>query len=85
MSSILAGWYPDPDGKPCEKYWDGTNWTTGSRPQSGKARESVESPVMTVVIIGGFLILSIALIIGALIFGFSDPYNQWMDENWPKF
>lgn len=26
------GWYPDPDGKPAERYWDGDNWTDRTRP-----------------------------------------------------
>lgn len=34
MSQVSPGWYPDPDGKPCERYWDGTNWTLETRPKS---------------------------------------------------
>jgi hypothetical protein len=30
--SIPTGWYPDPDGKPAERYWDGENWTEQTRP-----------------------------------------------------
>lgn len=30
--SVPAGWYPDPEGKPSQRYWDGTNWTDQSRP-----------------------------------------------------
>jgi len=26
------GWFPDPDGKPAERYWDGQNWTDQTRP-----------------------------------------------------
>ena len=33
-NSIPAGWYPDPDGKPSEKYWDGNSWSEQSRPLS---------------------------------------------------
>jgi hypothetical protein len=22
-----AGWYPDPNGLPCQRWWDGTQWT----------------------------------------------------------
>jgi hypothetical protein len=28
------GWYPDPDGKPSERYWDGKRWTSKTRPIS---------------------------------------------------
>lgn len=26
------GWFPDPDGKPCSRYWDGSSWTEQTRP-----------------------------------------------------
>lgn len=32
--TIAAGWYADPDGKPAERYWDGTAWTEQSRPRT---------------------------------------------------
>lgn len=28
---IPSGWYPDPEGKPCERFWDGTQWTESYR------------------------------------------------------
>jgi len=30
---IQSGWYPDPDGKPADRYWDGQVWTDKTRPQ----------------------------------------------------
>ncbi len=33
-ASVPPGWYPDPDGRPCEKYWDGSNWGKVTRPLS---------------------------------------------------
>jgi len=33
-SDIPAGWYPDPDGKPADRYWDGTAWSSQTRPQT---------------------------------------------------
>jgi Zn-dependent protease with chaperone function len=27
-----AGWYPDPNGRPFERFWDGRTWTTSTRP-----------------------------------------------------
>jgi hypothetical protein len=29
---VSAGWYPDPNGTPCERYWDGNGWTLQTRP-----------------------------------------------------
>ena len=26
------GWYQDPDGFQCERFWDGGNWTLQTRP-----------------------------------------------------
>ena len=31
---VPAGWYPDATGQPCERYWDGENWTEETRPLS---------------------------------------------------
>lgn len=33
MSQVNPGWYPDPDGKPCDRYWNGTEWTLETRPK----------------------------------------------------
>jgi hypothetical protein len=27
------GWYVDPDGHECERFWDGANWTLQTRPK----------------------------------------------------
>ena len=40
-SQPSAGWYPDPAGSGDERYWDGTAWSTVTRPDSRRA-ESVE-------------------------------------------
>lgn len=34
MGNVEPGWYPDPDGKPCERYWDGTKWGDATQPMS---------------------------------------------------
>lgn len=34
-----SGWYPDPDGKPCERFWNGYKWTNKTRPISKPAEE----------------------------------------------
>lgn len=33
-SDIPAGWYPDPEGHPADRYWDGSAWTLDTRPQA---------------------------------------------------
>jgi len=38
MSSVPAGWYPDPQGLADERYHDGTEWTTQTR-QASRAAE----------------------------------------------
>jgi len=32
MSEVAAGWYPDPDGKPADRFWDGESWSDRTRP-----------------------------------------------------
>ena len=34
------GWYPDPDGKPSERYWNGKKWTSKTRPISKPKEKS---------------------------------------------
>jgi TM2 domain-containing membrane protein YozV len=29
---VPSGWYPDPNGNPCERYWNGNLWTEETRP-----------------------------------------------------
>lgn len=31
--SVPAGWYADPSGAPCLRWWDGQQWTTATAPQ----------------------------------------------------
>jgi hypothetical protein len=31
-NGVLPGWYPDPEGKPSERYWDGESWSEQTRP-----------------------------------------------------
>lgn len=33
-ASPPSGWYPDPDGLPSDRYWDGSSWTESTRPQT---------------------------------------------------
>jgi hypothetical protein len=30
--TIPAGWYQDPDGQPCNRWWDGQQWTANTAP-----------------------------------------------------
>lgn len=32
--TAMAGWFPDPQGNPAERFWDGQGWTEQTRPQS---------------------------------------------------
>ena len=31
-TAIPPGWYPDPEGKPASRFWNGTSWTEETRP-----------------------------------------------------
>ncbi|MEO7752219.1 MAG: NINE protein [Terracoccus sp.] len=45
-SEIPAGWYPDPEGKPVSRYWDGDGWTDQTGPMlPAPAPPSAFSPV----------------------------------------
>ena len=39
--SIPEGWYADPDGKPAERFWDGSDWTEKSRPRTSATAATV--------------------------------------------
>lgn len=45
MSKLKAGWYPNPDGSPSERRWNGTEWTSETRvyspPSNQKARKGL--------------------------------------------
>lgn len=30
--SVPAGWYSDPHGQPCKRWWDGASWTSHTSP-----------------------------------------------------
>lgn len=71
---IPAGWYPDANGQPCERYWDGENWTEETRPvsvlphrappSSTKPRVSLDSNEKALL----FVILAVVIVLG--LFGF---------------
>ncbi len=31
--SVPPGWYPDPNGMPCHRWWDGVQWTEATDPR----------------------------------------------------
>ena len=41
---VPAGWYPDANGQPCERFWDGENWTEETRPLSVLPHRAPPSP-----------------------------------------
>jgi hypothetical protein len=42
---IPAGWYPDPDGKPADRYWNGNAWGTETRPSMATVRPPAPAPM----------------------------------------
>lgn len=81
QGSVPAGWYPDPDGKPVQRYWDGSAWTEQNRPSVGQPLPSMPaarvgtgpqngmgSAALTLGILGFFCFPLIASVL-AIIFG----------------
>lgn len=72
MSShrIPAGWYEDPDGNNCERYWDGQNWTLKTRPKFPKISEldgnskSISAKWWTIILISSVLAIVLLIFIG---------------------
>ena len=66
-SRVLPGWYPDPDGNQCERFWNGDNWTLKTRPlttpvgYSQRDEQGISAGWWIIITITG--ILAIALII----------------------
>ncbi len=40
------GWYPDPDGLPGSRYWDGTAWTDQTGPPAGTGVMAAPKPTV---------------------------------------
>jgi hypothetical protein len=72
MSQVSPGWYPDPDGKPCHRFWDGANWTLETRPLGFQNSSNDANQEMS----NGWKVgigLAFALAILVLVFISSDP------------
>lgn len=48
-----AGWYPDPDGIPGQRYFDGTNWTEQRAPAFPVRRKSTIVGALLQLFLGG--------------------------------
>jgi hypothetical protein len=64
------GWYLDPDGRECDRFWDGTHWTLQTRPKTeqldtnpSKSNQKI-SPGWWFVIVGAgfFSLIAIAFL-----------------------
>jgi hypothetical protein len=64
------GWYPDPTGKPVQKYWDGQAWTDIPPPEIPATRGATQPPITTTgpvlqrrvgFVLAGLVVLTIAL------------------------
>ena len=56
---LAPGWYPDPNGGPAARYWDGRSW--GAAPMPGGRRGGLSVPLLLA--LGGAVVL---IVIGAL-------------------
>ena len=68
--NIAAGWYADPDGKPSERYWSGSEWTAQSRPMTAGTMKAMAggggrtNGLAVVALVLAFLFPLIGLILG---------------------
>jgi hypothetical protein len=70
-SQIPSGWYPDPSGFNCERFWDGEGWTQQTRPlsvlqnrtspQAKPSNTGIDSTEKTLLIVIVVLIVLVAL------------------------
>lgn len=44
IGELEPGWYPDPEGEPKERYWDGRGWTDRTRPMVISIRPRTPPP-----------------------------------------
>lgn len=73
-SSVPSGWYPDPNGFECDRFWDGQNWTEQTRPKQNLLNANPPQPQLKktgldstekALLIGiGVLVLLVAIISG---------------------
>jgi hypothetical protein len=62
-----AGWYPDPDGGPHQRWFDGVEWTNRYQPPTAPPQSTAESGRITIHY--GFALLAILSLIGTLVIG----------------
>lgn len=55
------GWYPDPYGHPCQRWWDGQQWTgytAATPPDAGRSRGlviSIPTVVLVAIVVVGYI------------------------------
>lgn len=56
------GWYQDPDGFQCERFWDGRHWTLQTRPMMQPTITSKDSKDQSITPGWWFVIISAGLL-----------------------
>lgn len=83
MNSPNAGWYKDPNGNPCERLWDGENWTDKTRPlQAADDRRKVKGksgPILGFVLVSLFVVVGIFMFYGYLNSELEDASQEGRD------
>jgi hypothetical protein len=64
---VAAGWYPDPNGTPNQRWWDGTQWTNQYAPPTPVVHARFSG-----ISIAGFVLAVIAFL------GSSVPTGAWI-------
>lgn len=73
-SGVGQGWYRDPEGRPLDRYWDGTVWTEQTRPMSSGYQNNFAAPPIPVANKNGTGTAALVLgILGVTILPFIGP------------
>lgn len=86
---VGKGWHPDPSGEPRERYWDGEQWTSETRPYPAPTAPSPTRPTPVpersagspssagrTVAIGALVVLALAGVVAGLV-----AWRHSVDEN----
>jgi hypothetical protein len=58
---VAAGWYPDPNGTPNQRWWDGTQWTNHYAPPTAVAK-----PKLSGIALAGFICSTVAALMATI-------------------
>lgn len=72
---VPRGWYPDPAGAPCQRFWDGWQWTTLTDPPPGTVTTVTRNS--TALVLFGWVVAILSL-------GYMLPWAVALTRSSPK-